>query len=385
MDPIKWFQQNVMNRGAAVAPKGGAIVPVKAGQVVAPGGIQQITTNMNVPGGPRGAGLLRGGAQTVGFMGAEALAKSAGRPGQSRMSMFGADFKGDAPVYSTPLNQDPITSASSGKTRLGGVEYDLSIPEHKEKYDAVIKADRERPGRTQMADLRGGDGLGTDGNRLGRNTPAPDGNSGAGTKAVPSGAGFTEANKLLRDVGVGGVGYGEFQSNSLFTGDTSGIKATDPSQQVESMVDMPNFAPQDNITADFQAQIPKGSEFSVSEAVVPEAAGSFGSNRPGITGELGTKERYRSEMLRNGNTALGGLRGAEASKGLLYASGKYWQANPNAGQEGQKDFLEISNKQAKAIKSSDMNAQDFLASKIDKVSGIGPVKDGDEYSKMLNN
>ena len=140
---------------------------------------------------------------------------------------------------------------------------------------------------------------------------------------------------------------------------------------------MPNFAPQAHISADFQAQIPKGSEFSVSESVVPEAAGSFGSNRPGVTGELGTKERYRSEMLRNGDTALGGLRGAEASKGLLYASGKYWQANPNAGQDGQKDFLEISNKQAKAIKSSDMNAQDFLASKIDKVTGTGPVKAGD--------
>ena len=47
--------------------------------------------------------------------------------------------------------------------------------------------------------------------------------------------------------------------------------------------------------------------------------------------------------------------------------------------------MAISNDEAKAIKSSDMNAQDFLASKIDKVSGEGPVKDPVEYGKMLNN
>ena len=58
MDPIKWFQQNVMNRGGgAITPKGGAIVPVKAGQLLNPSGIQQITTNMQVPGGGKLMGL----------------------------------------------------------------------------------------------------------------------------------------------------------------------------------------------------------------------------------------------------------------------------------------------------------------------------------------
>ena len=69
----------------------------------------------------------------------------------------------------------------------------------------------------------------------------------------------------------------------------------------------------------------------------------------------------------------------------LYASGKYWRANPNAGQEGQNDFMAISNDEAKAIKSSDMNAQDFFKSKMGKITGEGPVSDPVEYGKMLNN
>lgn len=60
----------------------------------------------NVGGGLKNVGVPAAAA-TVGVVGATKLAESAGRPGQSRFSMFGADFKGDAPVYSTPLNGQP--------------------------------------------------------------------------------------------------------------------------------------------------------------------------------------------------------------------------------------------------------------------------------------
>ena len=396
-NPLEWFKKNVLNRGAA-APKGGAMVPVKAGQLLSPSGIQQITTNLKVPGGAAvpggGLGMLGARGQNFGIID-KPIDAIAGEAVRGAMVVTGQDTTD----FDTARSGKPVVR------NVGGKSFNIATPEGQRGYQKALQAGEEKSTpKTYPAP-----------SPTGRDVPAPDGNAGAGTKAVPSGAGFAEANKMLRNVGVGGVGYGDFQSNSLFTGDTSGIKATDPSQKVESMVDMPNFVPQDNISADFQAQIPKGSEFSVSEAVVPEAAGSYGSNPSGVSGELGTKERYRSEMLNNGSTALGGLRGAEASKGLLYASGKYWQANPNAGQEGQKDFLEISNDQAKAIKASDMNAQDFLASKIDavkppapsetagpladadaygahlktqqdkyKVTGQGPVRDADEYGKMLN-
>ena len=69
MDPLQWFQQNVINRvakGGAMPKPGGAIVPTTAGQLLNPTGIQQISTNMKVPGGGklvgRGNALVAGGA-----------------------------------------------------------------------------------------------------------------------------------------------------------------------------------------------------------------------------------------------------------------------------------------------------------------------------------
>lgn len=180
-------------------------------------------------------------------------------------------------------------------------------------------------------------------------------------------AGFSEANDMLSNLGIQGVGYGKFQSNNLYTKPDTKIEGTNPSQKVDSLVDIPESGLNSNIATNFQSDIVKGAEVSATEALVPEAAGSYGSQSSGASGEMGSQERYRSEFLSNGKTSQGGLRAAEASKGLLYASGKYWQANPNAGTEGQKDFLEISRDDAMAIKSSDQSAQSFLSSKIDAV------------------
>ena len=67
MDPLQWFQQNVINKvpkGGAMPKAGGAIVPTGAGQLLKPTGIQQITTNLRVPGG----GAVPGGG--IGILGA---------------------------------------------------------------------------------------------------------------------------------------------------------------------------------------------------------------------------------------------------------------------------------------------------------------------------
>ena len=61
-----------------------------------------------------------------------------------------------------------------------------------------------------------------------------------------------------------------------------------------------------------------------------------------------------------------GLRAADASKGLLYASGQYWKANPNAGAEGENDFIKIDKAEYNTIKRGDQHAQDFLSEKIEQ-------------------
>ena len=76
--------------------------------------LKGLATPQNLVRGIRGVGGALGslGAQTVGFELATKLAQSAGTPGQSRMSKFGAEF-GDAPVYNTPLSPNNVANAKA--------------------------------------------------------------------------------------------------------------------------------------------------------------------------------------------------------------------------------------------------------------------------------
>lgn len=75
----------------------------------------------------------------------------------------------------------------------------------------------------------------------------------------------------------------------------------------------------------------------------------------------------RSEFLDADNT-MGGLKASEAAQGLVFASGKYWVNNPNAGQDGQPELIEVrgssaggENRQAvRDYKAGKINPQDFF-------------------------
>ena len=84
------------------------------------------------------------------------------------------------------------------------------------------------------------------------------------------------------------------------------------------------------------------------------------------TAPLGSQARYgqefmadRPNMPADKSTSMVGLRAAEASKGLLYASGQYWKANPNAGAEGEKDFIKIDKAEYNTIKRGDQHATQY--------------------------
>ena len=257
MNPLEWLK----NKFSGGAPKGGAIVPVGPGQLRAPTGVQQINTNLNVPGG--GAtlkGALRKAAPAVvgavdtglqiqqGENPLRAFGRSAAGMVTGSVGAAGAMFVGgegtpmDAITAGAGYNEgyktgtqlynnvfgaptsNKVPPASSGKTRVGGVTYDLSIPEHKAKYDAVIAADRARPGRTKMADLRGGDGLSTDGSRLprGRVTTEKTNSNGVvqkGTQMTPSTLGDIGDmyDRVLDGTGLKATRYNPFESVSLPT------------------------------------------------------------------------------------------------------------------------------------------------------------------------
>ena len=130
----------------------------------------------------------------------------------------------------------------------------------------------------------------------------------------------------------------------------------------------------------------------------------------------------RSAFL-NAEGSMQGLRRAEATQGIVYAGGQHHMVNPNAGQEGQNDFVSIGDKDdVRGYKSGRLSAQDMRDKYVTKIkdngitsydedkvtdtagpladadaygahlqtqqdkyktSGVGPLADGDAYAKML--
>mgnify|MGYP001326056962 FL=1 len=76
--------------------------------------LKSLATPQNLVKGIRGVGGALGslGAQSAGIEIATKLAQTMGKPGQSRMSMFGAE-RGDAPVYNTPFSPNNVADAKA--------------------------------------------------------------------------------------------------------------------------------------------------------------------------------------------------------------------------------------------------------------------------------
>ena len=276
--------------------------------------------------------------------------------------------------------KDPATAqppGSSGSvTRFNGTEYNMSDPKQKAAYQKAQEAELKRQrSRSPMADIRGGDGLKPDGNgrfdappRLSPNVD-PENQQGRESGKLSS-AGFAEANDLLARLGITTTRYGDFQSNDLpGTPNTQsdyeamGGSSTDADRYysgegVETVIDG-NDTP---VSAQQTAGSPNLTK-----------SGGIDTTQEVKTAPLGSVARYGQEFMADrpgmraqDSTSLVGLRAAEASKGLLYASGKYWKANPNAGGEGEKDFVEIQKDEWNTIKRGEVHAQDFLSEKIEE-------------------
>ena len=199
------------------------------------------------------------------------------------------------------------------------------------------------------------------------------------------------ANEALRKLGVTTVGYGKFQSNHLpgsdyspevekalskiydsetlhnFNSDANDIELSEDLFIDRSGVKGEGSFYADNINYDDLNSIDmaygEGSPFLVRNGDSPITSIVESQKK------LGTRARYDEEFLNSGDNPMAGLKAAEASKGLLYASGGYYRENPKYGQEGEKDYLKIDEDVFKAIKNSDMNAQDFFESKLAEIKG----------------
>ena len=275
----------------------------------------------------------------------------------------------------TAATAQPLKSSGS-VVRVGNNEYDLSDAKQKEAYDKVIEADRASRPNQKMADIRGGGGLKPDGS--GRFAappqPNPNGIQQTGTNTGFKGAGFAEANGLLERLGITTSRYGDFQSNDL---PNTPNTQTDYEAMGGSASDADRYYSGEGVeTVIDGGSTPIEAEQTQGSPKLTESGGIKATNTV-ETAPLGSLKRYGQEFMadRPGmpadkSTSMVGLRAAEASKGLLYASGKYWKANPNAGQEGEKDFVEIDKAEWNTIKRGDQHAQDFLSEKIEQVKPV---------------
>ncbi len=324
--------------------------------------VQKITTNLRVPGGIPGAGIAMFGARGGNFgLIDKPIDRLTGEIVRGAMTILGKDTKD----FSRYLNGEAVVR------NIGGTSYNISTPEGQRGYKKAMEAGK----KTSVPQERGR--IETERENINKVRQK-------GTALSP----MAGANQMLENLEVTTQRYGKFQSNDLpgsnyspevekalskiydsetlhrFDGDANDIKLSEDLFIDRSGVEGEGSFYADDLNYDdlnsIDTMMGEGSPFLVRNGGISTTSQVNPQNKNG------TRARYDQEFLNSGKNSQAGLRAADASKGLLYASGQYWRENPNAGQDGEKDFLKIDKDEYKAIKNSDMGAQDFLSSKLEQ-------------------
>jgi len=255
---------------------------------------------------------------------------------------------------------------TSGVVNAFGQSFDMSDPKQKAAYEKLQKQELERQRKRGggFSDIRGGDGLRPDGSRI-----IPQTTRAIPTGGVQKGTDMSGANTLLRTMGIDTVQYGQFESNHL----PGEQKTAGKPQKTNTDAVMGGETPETATSHSAGWTVDANNEnFSTKETKLVESGVIPASN----LAELGTRARYSQEFMADrpnmrdiDNESLVGLRAADASKGLLYASGQYWQENSDGG------FDKIDKATYKRIKRGNKHALDFARDKIEDAKSI--IKQGD--------
>ena len=255
---------------------------------------------------------------------------------------------------------------TSGVVNAFGQSFDMSDPKQKAAYEKFQKQELERQRKRGggFSDIRGGDGLRPDGSRI-----IPQTTRAIPTGGVQKGTDMSGANTLLRTMGIDTVQYGQFESNHL----PGEQKTAGKPQKTNTDAVMGGETPETATSHSAGWTVDANNEnFSTKETKLVESGVIPASN----LAELGTRARYSQEFMADrpnmrdiDNESLVGLRAADASKGLLYASGQYWQENSDGG------FDKIDKATYKRIKRGNKHALDFARDKIEDAKSI--IKQGD--------
>jgi len=188
-----------------------------------------------------------------------------------------------------------------------------------------------------------------------------------GTSTSPRSMSFDDANGVLAKYGISNNGFGEkFSSNQL-----PGTKGSPYGESSGA----------DN-------QVMGG---SARDSAVIEGGGSVETVIGGDTDLDSVKSTYsggdksarrRAFLDYSGpGGAMGAMRAAEAADGVMYAGGKHHIANPNAGEEGQNDFMAINKDEARQIQFGKQSAQGLRDQYVNKLTGNESAQEIGEASQ----
>ena len=86
---------------------------------------------------------------------------------------------------------------------------------------------------------------------------------------------------------------------------------------------------------------------------------------------ISNEEMQRRRSFLDAKDSMTGLRNIEADQGIYVAGGKYHHVNPNAGKEGQNDFIEISKDNRDTIMRGGEGAEQLRKSFVDRINDKG--------------
>jgi len=293
-----------------------------------------------------------------------------GRSGAKR----GASLSSPAPAVEETQNPTrPSQPTGGGTVNAFGQNFDMSVPAEAKAYSALQQQELTRQ-RTHspFSDLRGGDGVGSDGSRLsgrGEQRVNSNGVMQTGTQTGPKE--FTdhsleglfggiskrydgETADLVRDTRI----FNHFSSNQLPT------TQSNPYQNVGPVADGGEYAR--NIKG---AEQYKG---LTGVGPVPDGEAYAGA----IEQSANTGRQAQLNAITNPNLdSMDALRVREAAQGLVYASGQYW----TPGQDGK--LTQIDRDVAKQIKRGG-DAQALLQDAIGAIKGSDDVPQGYQPSQL---
>ena len=309
---------------------------------------------------------------------------------------------------STPQNPPRPVQADSGNTvTIGNKTFSENDPQ------LAILLEQERNKYGPHKDLRGGGGIKLTADPLAKDPERFAKPSGGGTgrsdkRVSPTGLEQTGTNTgmkpmtladiegeggLFSRIGLAGTKVMDpFSSNQLpstkANPNTPDIEGMGPLSNAEEYGQFLNPGAKDGVSGigpvvdgDVYAKNVNNAVYPTDTAEDPKNSGINWGARSAADNSDPNIARRRAFL--DAEDSLAGLRGAEATQGIVYAGGQHHIINPNRGQEGQNDFFTVDNKDdIRGYKSGRLSAQDMLSK---HVGAIKEAQGSGESAKEVPN